>query len=83
MARQPFTEREVNAMITGTIRQMVKDNKYYYHSSVGADYSHFTDEGKEAVMRQVELLGGYLVDAIKNDDERRSKDLVLKELKGQ
>ena len=34
-------------LMYGAIEEMMKNSKYYYHSSIGANYSHWTDVGKE------------------------------------
>ena len=82
MTRQPFTEKEVQAMIAGTIRHMVQDPKFFSYSSVGPQYSNFTEDGFAALQKQLSLLGPQLRYAIDLDDEKRSKQLVFQELKG-
>ena len=81
MAKSPFTEREVSTMIYGTIKQLVSDPCYFNNSNIGAEYSHLTELGKEALVKQMNLLCGHLSHAIKHDDIERAKQTVFEELK--
>ena len=65
----------------GSIKELLKDRKYFYYSNVGAEYCHLTDEGKEAILNAVNLLGSRMIVALEKEDIERSKRLVLDELK--
>ena len=74
--------KDVEKMMVGSIKEIIKDKNYFYYSSIGPEYCHLTDQGKEAIMDIMNLLGSRLAVAIEKEDIERSKQLVLDELKG-
>ena len=62
--------------------ELLNDRTMYYKSSVGKDYSHFTDAGKEAVAEYMELMAWKMIQAEEADLDRRAKEQVLNSLKG-
>lgn len=68
-------------LMYGAIEEMMKNSKYYYHSSIGANYSHWTDAGKENLQEFLNLMSYEVAKTRAAEDEQRSKDLVMKELK--
>jgi hypothetical protein len=74
--------RDVERMIIGSIKEIIKDRQYFYHSTVGPDYCHLTDEGNRAILDVINILGPRLLKAESEEDIERSKQLVLDQLKG-
>jgi len=74
--------QDVERMIVGSIKELLRDRQYFYHSNVGADYCHLTEEGKSAIIDMINVLGSRMLIAIEKEDIERSKQLVLDELKG-
>jgi hypothetical protein len=74
--------RDAEKMIIGSIKEILRDRQYFYHSTVGPDYCHLTDEGKDAIIDVVNILGARLLKAEAEEDIERSKQLVLDQLKG-
>ena len=74
--------QDIEKMIIGSIKEIVKDRKYFYYSTVGAEYCHLTDEGKDAILDAINLLASRMIIALEKEDIERSKKLVLDELKG-
>ena len=74
--------KDVEKMIIGSIKEILQHSRYFYHSTVSADYCHLTDAGNDAILDVVNILGARLIDAVAREDIERSKDLVLNELKG-
>jgi hypothetical protein len=72
----------IKDLIYGGIEEIVQNRRYYYSSSVGRDYSHFTDEGKEAVMEFMSLMAFQVRRAEEQDLEVRAKQQVISALKG-
>jgi hypothetical protein len=68
-------------LMYGAIEEMMKNSKYYYHSSIGASYGHWTDIGKENLQEFLEIISHEVAKARAAEDEKRSRDLVMKELK--
>lgn len=74
--------QDVEKMLVGSIKEMLKDKRYFYYSTIGPEYCHLTDEGKDAILETINLLGSRMIVAIEKEDIERSKKLVLDELKG-
>jgi hypothetical protein len=74
--------RDVERMIVGSIKEILHDRQYFYYSTVGPDYCHLTNEGKDAIIDLVNILGSRMLLAIEQEDIERSKQLVLDQLKG-
>ncbi len=72
----------IKHMMYGGIKELMSDRKYYYTSSTGRHFSHFTDEGKVAVQEFVTEIAAYITEAENKELDQRAKDMVLKELKG-
>jgi len=73
--------KDVEKMMVGSIKELLQDSKYFYHSSVGHDYCHLTDQGRDAIIDIINILGSRMLIAIEKEDIDRSKQLVLNELK--
>jgi hypothetical protein len=71
----------IKDLIYGGIEEMVQNRRYYYSSSVGRDYSHFTDEGKEALVEFMGLMAYQIRRAEEQDLDARAKQQVLDTLK--
>jgi hypothetical protein len=74
--------RDVEKMIMGSIKEIIRDKQYFYHSTVGPEYCHLTDEGNRAILDLVNVLGARLLKAETEEDIERSKQMVLDQLKG-
>ena len=74
--------KDVEKMMVGSIKEILKDRDYFYYSSVGPEYCHLTDQGKKAILDIINVLGSRLAVAIEKEDIERSTQLVLNELKG-
>lgn len=72
----------IKDLIYGGLEEILTNKNYYYHSSVGRDYSHLTDEGKIAVVEFMDLMAWKIKQAEDSDLERRAKEQVMTALKG-
>lgn len=68
-------------LIYGGIEEIIRDRRYYYHSTVGESYSHFTDEGKEAVAEFMGAMAYKIRAAEEADLESRAKEQTMTALK--
>lgn len=73
----------IKDLVYGGLEEILNNRSYYYNSSVGANYSHLTDNGKEAVIEFIDLMSYKIIEANEADLNHRAKEQVLKELKGQ
>ena len=72
----------VKDLTYGGLLELVNNPRYYYHSSVGHSYSHFTNDGKDALDEFMHLMAWKMREAEEADLERRAKEQVLATLKG-
>jgi hypothetical protein len=72
----------IKNFIYGGVEELLQDKKFYYHSGIGAGYSHLTDAGKAAVVEFVEIVGWKIREAREEDLNNRAKQQVLDSLKG-
>jgi hypothetical protein len=71
----------IKDLIYGGLEEILNNNRYYYHSTVGASYSHLTDLGKQAVTEFMDTMA-YQIRTVENADlDRRAKQQVLDTLK--
>lgn len=76
-------DQALKDFIYGGTRELMKNRKYYYHSSVGSHYSHWTEEGTKALADFMNLVGHQMLTNEEADLNKRAKELVLKGLKGE
>jgi 2-oxoglutarate dehydrogenase complex dehydrogenase (E1) component-like enzyme len=70
----------IKDMLYGTIREMQDNNRYYYRSTVGVEYSHWRDEGEQQLAQMIKLISAR-VDQIERDSLRAaSQKMLLDEL---
>lgn len=76
MERQALKE-----VLYGGIEELMSNPRYYYTSSIGVEYNHWTDQGREALAEYIELLSYRIKRCQIEEDIKRSKEIVLNELK--
>lgn len=72
----------IKDLIYGGLEEIINNRNYYYHSTVGRDYSHLTDSGKTAITEFVDLMAWKVKEANEADLDRRAKEQVMNALKG-
>jgi hypothetical protein len=73
----------VKELMYGGIKQLMSHREYYYNSTIGSEYSHFTDKGKEALAEFVNMIGHKMFEAEQQELDNRAKQLVINGLKGE
>ena len=73
----------IKELLYGGISEILSNRHYYYHSSVGAGYCHFTDAGKAAIAEYLNIIGAEMIKAEEASLNKRAKDLVINGLKGE
>jgi len=63
------------------ILEVLKDNKCYYRSSVGGNYSYFTEEGEKALMHYIKTMAPTMLDQYDYEMNEIAKKMVWEELK--
>lgn len=70
-------------LLFGGIRELAKNRTYFYQSSVGSEYSHWTEEGLKALGDFTTMISHMANDVEEAQLDKRAKELVLKGLKGE
>ena len=73
--------KDVEKMILGSVKEVIRDRNLFHNSTVGPEYCHLTAEGIQALSEMCNVLLPRLVKAQELEDIERSKALVLQELK--
>ena len=76
-------KQAIKEIIYGGLSELIHNNHYYYHSSVGSNYCHFTEAGNAALQEFIAHMAVNMHQADEALLDRRAKDLVLKGLKGE
>ena len=76
-------KQAIKEVMYGGIKELMGSRRYFYKSSVGKEYCHFTEEGKEAVQNFIIDMAIYITNAEEQELDQRAKDMVMKELKGE
>ena len=71
-----MNEDDIKNVLYGSIRELTKNQKYYYDGY----RSHWTEEGRKVIADMLDLYAEKIIAAIKDADEQRSKDMVMREL---
>lgn len=74
-------KQAIKELMYGGVNELMQNRRYYYHSTVGRNYSHWTEEGKEAMTTFMREITQYIHDAEQRSLDQRAKEMVLKELK--
>jgi hypothetical protein len=72
--------RALKEVLYGGIEELMSNTRYYYTSSIGIQFNHWTEEGKQALGEYMDLLSHQIKRCQLEEDLKRSKDLVLNEL---
>ena len=74
-----MTEEDIKNVMYGSIRELMRERKYYYSGY----HSHFTEEGRAVISEMVDMYSQKIEQAVKTDDEQRAKQMVFDTLKGE
>ena len=69
-------------IIYGGIQELVRRREHYYYSPSGQKYSFWTEQGQTALDEFMNYVGYVISETEAEDLKQRSKDMVIKELKG-
>ena len=71
----------IKEIMYGGISELMQNKRFYYRSSSGYYYSHWTDEGNKALVEYISHVTAYIYDAEQTSLDNRSKELLLDTLK--
>ena len=67
----------------GGISELMRNKNYYYFSNVGSNYSHWTEDGKQALQEYMDLMAYKFHEAEQESLNKRAKEMVINSLKGE
>ena len=70
-------------LVYGGMLELMRNRTYYYHSTVGSEYSHWTEEGKEALAEYMNFMAFKMLQAEEADLRKRAKEMTMNSLKGE
>jgi hypothetical protein len=73
----------VKDLMYGGINELIHNEKYYRHSSVGPEYCHFTETGKVALAEFMSQMAVNMYKAESASLNKRAKEIVVSGLKGE
>ena len=70
-------------LLYGGIEEMTQNPRLFYRSSVGKEYSHWTEAGKDNMTEFMNYMAQEMSKCREIEDDNRAREMVLKELKTQ
>ena len=74
-------KQAIKELMYGGVSELMQNRRYFHRSTVGRNYSHWTEEGKEAMDTFMREITQYIYEAEQRSLDQRAKEMVLKELK--
>ena len=81
MKKSNMKKSAIKDLTYGGLLELLNNRNYYYRSTSGIQYSHLTEDGKEAVVSFMEVISYKMLEAEDADLNARAKKAVLEELK--
>jgi len=76
-------KQAIKDLMYGSLTELMQNRRYYSRSSVGPEYSRWTEEGQVVLKQFMSEIIKLIYVANKNELDSRAKELVLKDLKTQ
>jgi hypothetical protein len=73
----------VKDLLYGGLLELINNRNNYYNSGIGSSYSHFTDQGNQAIQEYLKEMATMMLVAEEESLDKRAKALVMKGLKGE
>jgi hypothetical protein len=73
----------IKDLMYGGINELMNNKDFYYRSSVGADYSKWTEKGSLVMLDFVKSMTQQIHTLEDKTLDKRAKELVIKGLKGE
>ena len=78
-----MNKKAIKDIMFGGISELIKNKNFYYFSTVGSEYCHWTEEGKVELQAYMDLMAYKMLEAEEESLNKRAKELVIKGLKGE
>lgn len=70
-------------MLYGSLNEFGQNSNFYYRSAMGSQYSHFTEKGRDSALQFLELWIHMIAEIEDADLNKRAKQMVIDNLKGE
>lgn len=74
-------KQAIKDLMYGSLNELMQNRRYYSRSSVGPEYSRWTEEGQVVLKQYMSEITKLIYIADQNELDCRAKELVMKELK--
>lgn len=59
------------------LMEILSDSKFYYHSTVGRDFSKLSEEGKAEIVKYIDFMAPMLIEERKKMLDEHAKEMVI------
>ena len=73
----------IKEFMYGGVAELMRNRKYFYHSSVGSTYCHWTEDGQKALQEYMNIIGQKMAEAEEAEIRSKAKEMTLVALKGE
>jgi hypothetical protein len=73
----------IKEFMYGGVAEIMRNRKYFYHSSIGVNYCHWTEEGEKALAEYMLIVGQKIVEAEEAEIRSKAKEMTMNALKGE
>lgn len=74
-------ETALKELIYSGVTALLENREYFYYSSLGTDYCHWTEEGEQVLLGYLAIMGPRIIKSKKLALETKAKELMLDTLK--
>jgi hypothetical protein len=78
-----MNRKAIKDIMFGGVSELMKNKQFYYFSSIGPDYCHWTEEGKVELQAYMDLMACKMLEAEEELLNKRAKELVINGLTGE
>jgi hypothetical protein len=79
--KSKMKKEAVKDIMFGGVSELIKNKNFYYFSSIGPQYCHWTEEGKMELQAYMDFMAYTVLQAETADLDRRAKEMVIGALK--
>tara|TARA_R110000823_G_scaffold211138_4_gene341493 strand:+ start:586 stop:819 length:234 start_codon:yes stop_codon:yes gene_type:complete len=72
-----MTHDALKDLLYGGLLELIQNKKYFYHSAVSAEYSHWTEAGEDAMSEFMNIMAFHMAAAESIRLDARAKELVM------
>jgi len=74
-------ETALKELLYSGVVSLLENREYFYYSSLGTDYCHWTEEGEQVLLGYLAMFGPKIIKGKRLAIETKAKELMLDTLK--